>query len=214
MQILLELDVKRINNVGCCSLAHSRRMRVRESGLLNGVKCLLVPYTKNLVEQYHSWFVKDPQLLELTCSELLSLDEEYVNQVSWTEDPNKLTFLIRDKTLLDHPLCGDINCFFSDFFEQDWNESVDVSENPTPQGKVGEINLMIAEKNSRRKGIAEEALSILTRYIEENVSNVKILVAKIQIDNFASIQLFQKAGFAEFKRVECFQEVHYCKFLD
>jgi RimJ/RimL family protein N-acetyltransferase len=189
-------------------------MLINEGVTLEGQNLILVPYTKELVEQYHSWFVNDPELLEATCSDLLTLEEEYVNQESWRTDECKLTFLIRDRTETTFSLCGDINAFFSDHFEQDWIDSDEYVEDPIPSGKVAEINLMIAEKSSRRKGIAEEAMRIFTEYMVSNISNLRLLVAKIQLGNLASIKLFEKLGFVKFNTLECFNEVHYIKRLD
>jgi RimJ/RimL family protein N-acetyltransferase len=186
-------------------------MLLNEDTLIRGSKCILVPYTKDLVEKYHSWFVNDPELLETTCSELLTLEEEYANQESWRADESKLTFLIRDGTDASSPLCGDINCFFSDYYEDDWNLAIDPSTDQPPSGKVGELNLMIAEKSSRRRGIAREAISLFTEYMKGNMGDLKLLVAKIKLDNLASIRFFASIGFQEFKRVECFNEVHFIK---
>ena len=188
-------------------------MLINENTVVEGKNCVLVPYDREFVEDYHSWFKKDPELLELTSSEPLSVEEEYANQISWRQDPNKLTFLIRDTTIGSKPLCGDINCFFSEFFHQDWNDSQEMTDNPIPEGRVAEINLMIAEKGSRRKGIAAEALNLFCCYTVEKVENVRVFVAKIQSDNIASINLFSKAGFVEYKRLECFNEIHYCKLV-
>jgi RimJ/RimL family protein N-acetyltransferase len=152
---------------------------------------------------------RDPELLQLTCSDLLTLEEEYANQESWRRDESKLTFLIRDSTTQTNTLCGDINAFFSDYFSQDWDHCADDSTTEGPTGRVAEINLMIAEKTSRRKGIAEEALGLFMQYIRDQVPEVKIWVAKIQIGNGASVRLFEKIGFKEFKRVDCFNEVHF-----
>jgi RimJ/RimL family protein N-acetyltransferase len=186
-------------------------MLLNENVTLEGEKCVLVPYTKDLVEQYHSWFVNDQELLDLTGSELLTIEEEYKNQESWRTDEQKLTFLIRDNTLETEPLCGDINAFFSEFYAEDWtHEDVEPSN---PDSLVGEINLMIAEKQSRRKGIAREALEIFSKYILENIPSIKLFVAKIQIGNDASVKLFESVGYVEFKRVECFNEIHYIKRL-
>ena len=47
--------------------------------------CLQVPYQADHVPLYNAW-MQTPELLELTASEPLSLEEEYENQVSWRED--------------------------------------------------------------------------------------------------------------------------------
>jgi RimJ/RimL family protein N-acetyltransferase len=186
-------------------------MKLNKGVCIEGRKCRLVPYTKDLVDQYHSWFLNDPELLHLTGSELLTIEEEYTNQESWAVDECKLTFLIRDSTV-DPPksLCGDINAFFSEYFESDW---IDKDEpDSSPSGKLVEINLMIAERQSRRKGIAREALEIFSEYILNNISDVRLFVAKIQMDNMASIKLFESLGYREFRRIECFNEIHLIKF--
>jgi RimJ/RimL family protein N-acetyltransferase len=186
-------------------------MKLNENIILSGSKCQLVPYTRELVETYHQWFVDHPELLSATGSELLSLDEEYANQESWRTDESKLTFLIRDTSESSSPVCGDVNCFFSDYFYEDFHDS-DGEGEWNPEGLLGEINLMVARKKSRRKGIAEDALVRFMQYIQTEIPTVKLFVAKIQDTNIASIALFEKLGFHEFKRVECFNEVHYIKW--
>lgn len=185
-------------------------MKLNEGVIIEGNRCRLVPYSKELVEQYHSWFLNDPELLDLTGSELLTLEEEYTNQVSWAVDESKLTFLIRDSSLdPSHSLCGDINAFFSDYYESDWTDKDEPDSSPT--GKLAEINLMIAERRSRRKGIAREALELFSEYILNNIKDVRLFVAKIQIDNIASIKLFESLGYYEFRRIESFNEIHLIK---
>jgi RimJ/RimL family protein N-acetyltransferase len=189
-------------------------MLVNEDTRIEGTKCILVPYTKDLVETYHAWFISDPQLLETTCSELLSIEEEYSNQESWRTDPCKLTFLIRDKTIEGSPLCGDINCFLTEYYKEDFEaDSVGDSEY-IPDGHVGEINLMIAVKQSRRKGIAEEALTMFMEYMKKVIPGLRVVLAKIQVSNIPSIALFEKLGFVIHKHVECFGEVHYMLRVD
>ena len=82
----------------------------------------------------------------MTCSERLSLEEEYEMQNTWMEDGNKCTFILLDTSLIDpetkmHAMCGDVNLFFNEFDNEGENKR-----------EVGEIEIMIAEKESRRKG--------------------------------------------------------------
>ncbi|EPZ32788.1 Electron transfer flavoprotein, beta subunit domain-containing protein [Rozella allomycis CSF55] len=72
-------------------------MKLNENVCLIGEKVILVPYEKRHVEKYHLW-MKNPDLQELTCSEPLTLEEEYAMQKSWREDVDKLTFIVLDKT--------------------------------------------------------------------------------------------------------------------
>lgn len=61
--------------------------------MLGSPRLELVPYCTFHVRRYHTW-MQDPSLLELTCSEALSLEEESQNQQSWRRDGAKLTFII------------------------------------------------------------------------------------------------------------------------
>jgi RimJ/RimL family protein N-acetyltransferase len=179
-------------------------MRQNDGVTIEGKTCSLVPYIREHVAEYHSWFVEDPELLELTCSELLSIDEEYENCDSWRNDPNKLTFLLRDSAR-SGILCGDINCFLAEY---------DPDEFDAPgEGVTGEINLMVALQASRGKGIASEALSLLEDYVRTISPSTRLFIAKITLGNTKSIGLFEKSGYRVHKRVECFNEVHYIKWI-
>lgn len=73
-------------------------MRLNQTDKLVGEKCILVPYCKKHVEKYNEW-MQNEELLRLTFSDQLSLEEEYLNQQSWYLDDNKLTFIILDKNV-------------------------------------------------------------------------------------------------------------------
>ncbi|KAF9362469.1 N-acetyltransferase 9 [Mortierella sp. NVP85] len=98
-------------------------MLANERTALVGEKCVLVPYLKRHVEQYNKW-MQSPELLELTASEPLTLEQEYEMQRSWREDENKCTFIILAREQLDqqvtpenaltHKMAGDVNLFFND----------------------------------------------------------------------------------------------------
>ena len=81
-------------------LAQSRTqiaiMRLNEDTVLVGRRCVLVPYKEKYVERYHAW-MQDEELLALTASERLTLDEEVENQRSWRDDATKLTFIVLDR---------------------------------------------------------------------------------------------------------------------
>lgn len=61
--------------------------------IVKGEKIILVPYLLSYIETYHKW-MQDPEILDLTASEPLTLEEEIQNQKSWLLDPLKYTFLI------------------------------------------------------------------------------------------------------------------------
>ena len=52
-----------------------------------------MPYLKCFVPNYHNW-MQDEDLLHLTSSEKLTIEEEYQNQIDWFKDKSKTTFII------------------------------------------------------------------------------------------------------------------------
>ena len=50
-------------------------------------------------------------------------------------------------------MCGDVNIYFHEYIPED----------------AGEIEIMIAEKSSRRKGLASLCLKIMMKFIIENI---------------------------------------------
>ena len=150
--------------------------------------CRLVPYTRELVPIYHAWFQRDPDLLALTASEPLSLEEEVRNQESWVADPNKITFIILDVESEERP-CGDVNCFINE--------------------EEAEVNVMIAEPQSRRKGIAKAAVLAIMKATKANFAQVKVFVAKIDRDNWPSRKMFESLDFVLVRELDVFNEAHY-----
>lgn len=139
------------------------RMRCNERTKLCGKKLTLVPYCKSHVVTYHGW-MQNPWLLEMTASEPLSLEEEFENQRSWHVDEHKITFIVLDAMLDTTPMVGDVNIFLLD--------DDDEGEN------VAEVEVMIAEAKSRRKGLATEAVMIMMYYARMTLG-VSTFVAKI-----------------------------------
>ena len=170
------------------------------------------------MERYHEW-MKSEELLETTASEPLTLEKEYEMQQSWRNDDDKCTFILVDKQNLVNDvanissveqqgisleqsvkhMCGDVNAFLS---------KLDDPDDPDCGLTSAEMEIMIAEKSSRRKGIAQEAVQLLMEYIYENL-NVRRFVAKIGESNEGSLLLFQnKLHFQIHKHVKVFEEIH------
>lgn len=160
-----------------------------------GDKVILVPYRKEHVLKYHEW-MKSEELLKLTASEPLTLEEEYNMQQSWLIDSNKCTFIVLDKVKYNETknevdaMIGDTNLFFID----------------PDNTLVAEAEIMIAEPSARGKGYGFETMLIMFLYGCEKL-NVKHYIAKITIDNAASLHMFTKMGFVETGRSEVFQEI-------
>ena len=169
-------------------------MKINKDTKIVGDKIVLVPYLAQHVEKYHQW-MKDPELQELTASEPLSLEDEYKMQDSWQKDEDKCTFIVLDKALLEttgdeiKAMIGDTNVFFS-------------SDGGTP---VGEVEIMVAEKDYRRGGRGSEAMLFMLRYCAENIP-VKTFQAKIGLKNTPSLAMFKNFHFEEVSRSEVFNE--------
>lgn len=69
-------------------------MRQNYHTVLQCQKVTLVPYKPVHIEKYHKWMQNNPELLELTASEPLSMEEEISMQESWHQDENKCTFIV------------------------------------------------------------------------------------------------------------------------
>ncbi|TEY34232.1 hypothetical protein BOTCAL_0643g00010 [Botryotinia calthae] len=146
-------------------------MLINEHTAVSTSKILLVPYEKSHVITYHEW-MKDEEIQQATASEPLSLEEEYDMQRSWRTDHDKLTFIIclpeeRDaspeirKGVSDAPakMIGDVNLFISE---------ADVDE----EGCIGEIEIMIAERSARGKGLGRSAVVAFLEYLRSNLEKV------------------------------------------
>ncbi|XP_023554619.1 N-acetyltransferase 9-like protein [Cucurbita pepo subsp. pepo] len=166
---------------------------------LEGERVILVPYMEAHVPKYHEW-MKDPALLQATGSEPLTLDQEYQMQLSWTQDPNKQTFIVLDKELVEgkfihgHPgveaMVGDVNLYMNDL-----DDSL-----------LAEIEIMIAEPKSRGKGLGKESVLMMMGFAVKNLG-IHIFRAKIGESNEGSLSLFKKLGFEETSYSEIFKEV-------
>ena len=189
-------------------------MRLNESLLLQGPLARLVPYRPEHVPQYHAW-MQDPALLELTCSEPLSLEEERANQISWCEDELKLTFIVcaappgEPLGDLRHGMAGDVNAFF-----MAWDTATDEPAAPRrsqpdsdSQPLLAEVEIMVAETAQRRRGLGREASLLFLQYVASHVPRVCAFCAKIGEDNEPSLRLFEQLGFREHKRLTAFKQV-------
>ena len=170
-------------------------MRLNEDTVLVGRRCVLVPYKEKYVKRYHAW-MQDDDLLALTASERLTLDEEVENQKSWRDDAKKLTFIVLDRAQCFKgddrfpvsAMVGDVNAFLT------------VPDEPL----AAEVDVMVPER--RRRGFGGEAVRLLLRYGREALS-LSTFVAKIASKNAASLKLFAALGFERTNYVEAFDEV-------
>ncbi|KAL0943652.1 n-acetyltransferase 9 [Colletotrichum truncatum] len=189
-------------------------------------KVTLVPYEARHVEQYHEW-MSDPDIQEATASEPLTLEEEYENQQSWRTSHDKLTFIICEPLPatsdaasaqageVDAParMIGDINFFVYPHDDEEEGEGA----------YVGEVDVMVAAKEHRGKGVGYAAVTSLLVYVHQNQDRIlkeyiegegkggkaelKGLMVKIKENNAASIALFKRVGFTQKGEVNYFGEI-------
>lgn len=170
-------------------------MKFNENTKIIGTGVILVPYKKEHVLKYHTWMLSE-DLRNLTASEPLSLEEEYMMQQTWHLDENKCTFIILDKEIYSQTkdeigaMIGDTNFFFS-------NENEALS---------AEAEIMIAEVASQGKKRGWEAMLHMILYGIVFI-HIKHFVVKIGESNSKSINMFLKMGFVTTKTVDVFNEI-------
>ena len=170
-------------------------MKLNSNLVLECEGITLVPYLKGHVLEYHRW-MQNPELLEQTASEPLTLEQEYEMQKSWLNDDDKLTFIIHSATSdlkvdgLERfgGMIGDVNLFFN----------TDKLE--------AELEIMIADSTQRRRGLGLLASKAMMHFAHKMLGT-KIFVVKIGIANEGSIRLFKGLGFKQESFSEIFQEV-------
>ena len=107
-----------------------------------GENCVLVPYLRCHVLRYHEW-MQNPDLLEATGSEPLSLSEEYEMQQSWQIDQEKCTFIVLDKTKCDLSLDPQ---HADNKKDHDDEEDIDFVQRNV-SAMVGDVNLFLSEED-------------------------------------------------------------------
>ncbi len=143
--------------------------------------------------------MKNPELLELTGSEPLTLEQEFHMQQTWRESEDKCTFIILDRVAYEdggedevRSMVGDTNLFLRG------------------EGSllVAEVEVMVAEPEARRRRIGWESTCLMLRYGAEELG-VEAFEAKVKEDNVPSHAMFDKLGFVVAERSPVFKEVTY-----
>ncbi|KAI0550803.1 GNAT domain-containing protein [Xylaria curta] len=222
------------------SLSENKNLTDHEHAAISTSKILLVPYDAHHVERYHEW-MQNESLREATASDLLSLEEEYENQQSWRTAHDKLTFIVCQPTNQNEDvviragdddvpsrMVGDVNLFLTPLDDDDDDDDGDKDINGIKEEKdetrcvKGEIDIMIALPEHRRRGLGEAAVRAFLRYLTGNhdtivkeyvgatgikTARIKRLVAKIHSDNEGSIRLFGNLGFCRDGDPDYFNEI-------
>ncbi|KAJ3947017.1 methionyl-tRNA synthetase [Colletotrichum fioriniae] len=192
---------------------------------------------------------------EATASEPLTLEEECENQQSWRTSHDKLTFIIcqpfdsssamasteavqAGEVDASERMIGDINFFIYPYDNDDDNEDEEGQAAAAAANEglyVGEVDVMVASKEHRGKGIGHAAVTTLLTYVHRNKARIldeyvqreeegkemttkkaaaaaaaaqlKGLMVKIKEGNAASIALFRRLGFVQKGEVNYFGEI-------
>lgn len=67
-------------------------MRHDDNFCVVGTKVVLVPYRQSHVPKYHQW-MGDEEILRLTGSDRLTLEEEFQMQRSWADDTDSKQYM-------------------------------------------------------------------------------------------------------------------------
>lgn len=160
----------------------------------------LVPYTPEYVSIYTQWLQTSHQLQldTATDSEYLTLGHMQESQTEMWNDPTALRLII----LCDGVPVGDVGVFKHSYLE-DYTIEMDV---------------MIAEPEYLRRGLAFSACSMLIQWVstsecQKHFGVLKYIIAKISMDNTSSIALFTKLGFTVLSESAIFQELDMCLTL-
>jgi len=186
---------------------------------VRGKRLVLTPYLPLHVPTYHKWMT-DAALLATTCSEPLTLDEEYENQQSWLASTDKLTFILHvPMTVLSEMNVPSEGLTSLDLDGErlvmvgDCNVFVPLPHVVEDNGGV-EVEVMLAETRFRRLGLAREAMQLLIVYATCRLG-FRSFVAKILESNVDSRNLFVHGlGFRHFKNVPVFDEVHFVRYAN
>ncbi|AEO56856.1 hypothetical protein MYCTH_2125843 [Thermothelomyces thermophilus ATCC 42464] len=201
-------------------------------------RAVLVPYDRRHVLTYHAW-MEDPAIQEATASEPLTLEEEYENQESWRASHDKLTFIVCQPLAAveggesgeggtvqaggpDAPerMVGDVNLFLYPYEDEG---SIAAVPGAVPEFCVGEVDIMIADRQHRGKGLGRAVVQAFLYYVHRHLDGImreyaedkdmpspprlKLLKAKINQNNKTSIALFERLGFEQEGVVDYFGEL-------
>ena len=181
-------------------LPSRHKMKLNANTVLQVNEITLVPYLSEHVPRYHDW-MQNEDLLVLTASEPLTIEQEFEMQKSWLEDDDKLTFIIHSKTSSSvvqgleqyGGMIGDVNLFFND--------------------DAAELEIMIADSEHRCRGFGKLVCEMMMSFAFNELGH-KTYVVKIGLTNTKSIKLFKILGFVEESISEIFQEVTMKKKID
>lgn len=97
-------------------------------------------------------------------------------------------------------MAGDINAYL-----------IEEEINSDAKEKAIELSIMISERQSRFKGLAQESLALMITYMDEKrlCGEILLILAKIDEDNLPSLNLFKKMNFTQLRHDRYFNSFTY-----
>jgi RimJ/RimL family protein N-acetyltransferase len=148
--------------------------------MLKGNNVLLGPVKREYIESYLKWF-NDPEITQyLTIFRPLTrmMEEDWIENLKNRKDTIAFAIIIRDGTGVEK-LIG--NC---GLHEIDW------------KNRVGEVGIIIGEKEYQGKGYGTEAMELLLEYGFKTV-NLNRIQLRVYEFNSRAIGSYNKIGFVE-----------------
>ncbi|XP_030928188.1 N-acetyltransferase 9-like protein isoform X4 [Quercus lobata] len=203
---------------------------------LEGKKVIMVPYMEAHVPKYHEW-MQHPALLQATASEPLTLQQEFRMQLTWTQDPNKQTFIVLDREMVVREfihgdphvgaMVGDVNLYMNNFDDPNMAEIEIMIAEPKSglQGPIHPNSTLFSLRHLQRLNLALNDfhgstisskfggfanmthLNFTSSFVAVESLGIHIFRAKIGESNGASLTLFRKLGFEEASYSEIFKEI-------
>merc|ERR1712154_569955 len=148
--------------------------------------------TQNIHEKLEEWQVLKDTVIDGSKCKLVPYESKHVKKYNkWLNDPYIQQMTGTEPYSLNQ----------EDEYQKEWKMDETkyifiILDKSINNEHVGELNIMIAQEKSRKKGIATETLQLIIDFATKKL-DIKTFDAKIQADNADSIKLFKKAGFVK-----------------
>ncbi|KAI0403657.1 acetyltransferase domain-containing protein [Xylaria palmicola] len=225
-------------------------MKVNEGIAVSTSKILLVPYDAHHVERYHKWMqdealreatASDLLTLEEECENQQSWRSAHdkltfivcqpaappaapAASPSVTDGGAPAMVVVAGDDDAPPRMVGDVNLFLTPCDDDDDDDDDDADGEDAREGSArevkGEVDIMIAAPEHRRRGLGEAAVRAFLRFLAGRHGDVmreyargagdarlRRLVAKINADNAGSIRLFENLGFRRDGGPDYFNEI-------
>lgn len=140
---------------------------------------MLVPYRPEHLPNYHEW-MQDPDLLEATASEALTMDDEIQMQREWRDDEKKCTFIILARDLMDTASTNEHNSDNSiippppNKATPDEKKSYPQLVDQTLDAMIGDINLFLTEEELEESEDDDEQSKPIERSATNHLSQAEL----------------------------------------